>query len=324
MSGYAAQEQARGKMQAVRARLRRKWNSNAIQLFAVACMGLGFIVIFNYLPMFGIVMAFKKGDYALNILKVITDAPWVGFDNFSKFFNDRRFSDILTNTIGLNLLMLCINFPAPIVFALLINEVVHSKFKKIIQTLANFPHFISWIIYGGIMLALMHMETGILNSILQSLRIIGEPVNYGTADYFWGTIIITSLLKGVGWGSIIYLAAIAGIDPQLYESAVIDGANRFQRMMYITLPSIAATITVFLLLSISNLLTNSFEHFYVFQNSINLDKGEVIDTFVYKAGIMERRYSFVTAIGLFSSLVSVILLTCSHFVSKRWTGRGIF
>jgi putative aldouronate transport system permease protein len=310
--------------QTMQKRLKKKWNKNAIQLFVIACLGLIFVMIFNYLPMFGIIIAFKNGDYSLNILKVITDAKWVGFDNFIKFFHDRRFGDILTNTIGLNILMICINFPAPIVFALLINEAMNLRFKKVVQTLANFPHFISWIIFGGIMLSLMHMNTGLLNFILQATGIIHESINFGEAQYFWGTMIITSLLKGLGWGSIIYLAAIAGIDPALNESAVIDGANRFHRMLYITLPSIAPTITVFLLLSISGILNNSFEHFYVFQNSINLEKGEVIDTFVYKAGIMERRYSFVTAIGLFSSVVSVVLLTGSNYASKKLTGRGLF
>jgi len=303
---------------------KKKWTLSSIQLFVVACMGLLFLIIFNYIPMFGIVIAFKKGDYALNILKVVTDAKWVGFENFMKFFNDRRFASVLLNTVGLNLLMLCINFPSPIVFALLINEVSHTKFKRVVQTITNFPHFISWIIYGGIMLSIMHMNTGIINPILQALKIIEKPINFGAPQYFWGTIIITSLLKGLGWGSIIYLAAISGIDPQLYESAIIDGANRFQRMIYITLPSIASTITVFLLLSISGLLSNNFEHFYVFQNSINLDKSEVIATFVYKMGIVQRRYSYVTAIGFFNSVVSVILLTISNFISKKTTDRGLF
>lgn len=295
------------------------------QIQVMALCGIAFVLTFNYAPMFGIMIAFKKADYSVNLMRSLTEAPWIGFAYFKEFIHDYQFRDILFNTIGLNLLQLLINFPAPIIFAILISEIGHKTFKRIVQSVSYFPHFISWIVFGGIVINMLSVETGVIVPLLLKLGLINEPVALlGEAGAFWPLIIVTSLIKGLGWGSIIYLAAITSIDPTLYEAATIDGAGRFRRIWHITLPSISGTIIVFFLLSISNLLNSSFDQIWVFQTPLNLERSEVIDTFVYKIGIAQMRYSYTTAVGLFKSVVALILLVVGHFISKRIAGRGIF
>ena len=287
-------------------------------------LGVAFLLVFSYAPMYGIVLAFKKGDYVIDIKKAIFQSDWIGMDNFKKFLVDPQFFNVVLNTLWLNLLSLLINFPAPIIFALLINEVRGKTFKKTVQTISYFPHFLSWIVFGGIILNIINPQTGILNDILRKVGLIDQPIDLGRSEYTWGVLIVTALVKGVGWSSVIYLAAIAGIDTSMYEAADIDGAGRFSKIFFITLPSILPTIAVFLILSVSNLLNSGFEQIYVFQNQINLDKSEVIDTFVYKYGVLNKRYSYTTAIGLVKSVISLILLLLANFASKKITGKGIY
>jgi len=306
-------------------RRRRKLNTRDITLILMASLSVIFLAVFSYAPLFGLSLAFKDGDYKLNLLNAITKTDWVQFDNFKAFLQDPNFLDAIKNTILLNLIMLLINFPAPILFALLINEVKHSKYKKAVQTLTNFPHFISWVIFGGMIIAMTDMTTGIFNPVLNFFGISSDdnPINLQGAEYAWATVIISSLIKGVGWGSIVYGAAIAGLDGDMYEAADLDGANRFQKAIHITLPGISSTITVFALLNVSNLLKNSFDQFYILQNSLNLSKMEVLSTYVYKTGLAQRRYSYAAALGLFNSVISVGLLIISNAISKKLTGRGV-
>lgn len=308
----------------MRTKKRIKWGVNRRQLFFMASLGFLFLLAFAYAPMFGIVLAFTKGDYVMDIMKAMFGSEFVGFANFEKFLTDPDFLNVVWNTIGLNLLSLALTFPAPIIFALLINEFKHKGYKKAVQTISYFPYFISWIVFGGIILALLDPQTGVVNGLLVQFGIVEEPINFGVAEYFWGLMIVTALIKGVGWGSIIYLAAIAGIDTAMYEAAEIDGANRFDKMIRITLPSIAPTITVFLILAISGILNSGFDQIWIFQNQMNLDRSEVIDTYVYKYGVLNMRYSYATAIGLLKSVLALILLSGSNLLSKKLTGRGIF
>lgn len=257
----------------------------------MAGLGVLFLLVFNYAPMYGIVLAFKKGDYVIDVKKAIFQSEWVGMANFKKFLSDPEFLDVLVNTLGLNLLSLIFTFPAPILFALLINEVKNKMFKKTVQTISYFPYFLSWIVFGGIILNIINPQTGLLNDLLREMGLIEEPINLNRSEYFWGVMIVTALIKGVGWGSIIYVAAIASIDPAMYEAAEIDGAGRWGKMFYITLPSIMPTVTVFLILSVSNMLNSGFDQIWVFRNQINLDRSEVVDTYVYKYGILNKRYS---------------------------------
>ena len=189
-----------------------------------------------------------------------------------------------------------------------------------------FPHFISWVVFGGIVIALTDMTTGIINPLLYALGIGSRdnPINLLTADYFWGLMIIVSMIKSVGWGSVIYLAAITSISPEMYEAAQLDGANRFHCAWNITLPSIAPTITVFLLLNISNLLSNSFEQFYILQNPANISRSEVLATYIYQMGMIERKYCYTTAMGLFESCSGIVLMLTANAISKKVAGRGLF
>lgn len=303
---------------------RRRWDSNDIVLFAMASLSVVFLAVFAYAPLYGLALAFKEGDGWLNISKAISVAPWNGLDNFKAFFEDPDFWGILWNTLGLNILQLMINFPCPIIFAVLTAELISDKFKKFVQTVTFFPHFISWAVYGGIFLSLFALDTG-LPALLQKAGLVSEKPNIlGDPSYFWGIIIGTSLLKGMGWGSVIYVAAIAAIPTELYEAAKMDGANRFHNIFYITIPSIAPTITLFFILSISGLLNNGIEHLLVFQNTSNLERSEVLDTYIYKYGIPNFRYSYATAIGLLKSIISLLLLVSGNWVCKKISGKGIY
>ena len=294
-------------------------------LFIMAMLGVVFLVVFNYLPMFGIVVAFKDMDRVLNITKALVEKPFVGFDNFTAFLNDKEFINIMMNTLGMNFLQLIIGFPAPILFALLLNEVIHSKFKKIVQTITYMPYFLSWVVFGGIVIGMLSSDGGLINTILINLKIIDSVIPFTSKpEYFWGIVITSGIIKGIGWGTVIYLAAITSVDQEQYEAAVIDGANRFQKMWYVTLPNISGTIIVFLLLNISNLLSSNFDQIYIFQNSLNYARSEVIDTYVYKIGIAQMRYSFTTAVGLFKSVIAITLLALSNMVSKKYLGRGLY
>jgi putative aldouronate transport system permease protein len=301
---------------------RKSWNRTSFELLSMVLPGLIFVGIFCYLPMFGIILAFKDGDGSLNIMAAMFNSKWNGFDNFKAFFEDPDFLNVMLNTLGLNCLMMLINFPAPIIFAILLSELPWQKWRKFVQTVTYFPYFLSWITYGGIVLALINSD-GIVNDVLMATGAISNPVDFSSSAWFWPLIIITSLLKGLGWGSIIYIAAIAGIDPQLYEASRMDGANRWYRITHITLPMIAPTIVLFLILSISGILNNGFDQIWVFQNQTNLARSEVLDTFVYKYGVITQQYSFTTAVGLFKSVVSVILLTVGNAIAKKVTGSGI-
>jgi putative aldouronate transport system permease protein len=275
--------------------------------------------------MFGIVIGFKDMDYVLNIKKALKTSDFVGVENFIAFLKDKEFSNIMINTLGLNILQLVITFPIPIIFAILLNEVKLPKFKGAVQTITYFPYFISWVVFGGIILGMLSPEGGVINQLLLSLGVIEDPLLFNSnPQYFWWIIIFSSVIKGLGWGAIIYIAAIAGIDLSLYDAAKVDGANRFHKNIYITLPCIAGTIVVMLLLSISGLLSSNFDQIYIFQNPLNLTRSEVLDTYIYKIGISQRRYSFTTAIGIFKSIISMLLLSSGHFVSKKFFGRGLF
>lgn len=304
----------------LRAHRRMNW-----QIFIMAMAGVAFLFVFSYIPMIGILIGFKDLDYTLNVTKDLQTKPFVGLENFIKFVQDAQFKNVMMNTICLNVLELVITFPIPILFALLLNELRSSKFRRVVQTCTYFPYFISWVVYGGIVLAFLSSDGGFINNILLQLGLIDNSITFmSNPDYFYAIVIVSSAIKGTGWGSVIYVAAITGVDPQIYEAARIDGANRLQMARSVTLPSIASTITVLLLLAISGLLNSGFDRIYMLQNPLNLSRSEVLDTYIYKIGISQRRFSFTTAVGVFKSIVAVVLLTGGHLISKKCTGRGLF
>ncbi len=304
--------------------VKRKKKYNYAVLF-MAMLGVIFLIIFNYLPMFGIVIAFKDMDYVLNINRALKSADFTGLQSFQAFLSDRDFKNIMINTLGLNVLQLVITFPIPVIFAIMLNELRSKRLRKSVQTITYFPYFISWVVFGGILIGMLSPEGGVVNEVLKSLRVIREPISFVSGPkYFWGIVIISSLIKGLGWGAIIYIAAIAGIDEALYDAARIDGANRFQKAVYVTVPCIAGTIVVMLLLQVSGLLSSSFDQIFVLQNPLNLSRSEVLDTYIYKIGIAQRRYSFTTAVGLFKSVISMVLLAGGNLISKKLLGRGLY
>jgi putative aldouronate transport system permease protein len=290
------------------------------ELQFMALLGVIWMIIFNYIPMYGIVIAFKK----FNIIKPISAAPWVGLQYFKEFFADENFWLVLKNTVGLSFFKLIITFPLPIIFALLLNEITSIKFKKVVQTISYLPHFLSWVILGGIMMTWLS-DVGIINDILMKLNLIKEPITYlAEPKYFWSIAIISDIWKELGWSAIIYLAAIAGVDPEMYEAATIDGAGRFRKMLNITLPCIKGTIAILFILAVSGLLNSNFDQIMVLGNQLNASSSDVIDVFVYRMGIRSGRYSYATAVGLFKSVIAFILLFTANKVTKKLNGTSLF
>nr|WP_313731719.1 ABC transporter permease subunit [Cohnella nanjingensis] len=288
----------------------RQWD---IQL--MVWPGLLLIFTFSYIPMYGILTAFK--DY--NILKGFADSPWVGFKHFQDFFSNHDFAHVMRNTIIIALLKLAIGFPAPIILALMLNEVRHAFFKRLVQSVTYLPYFLSWVIVAGIVISILSVDNGSINMALQGVGLIDSPINFlSIPQYFWTILITTNVWKEVGFGSIVFLAAIAGIDPHLYEAAEIDGASKFKMMFLITLPSIMPVVVIFLILAIGNLLSAGFEDILLLaKNPLLRGVSDVIDTYVYRIGIENMRYSFATAIGLFKAVISVILLVIANQAARR-------
>lgn len=273
------------------------------------------ILVFSYFPMYGVLMAFQ--DYSL--FKGFWASNWVGFKHFQMFFESPDFTRVIRNTIVISMLKLVVCFPAPIILALMINEVRHMVFKKIIQTISYLPHFLSWVIVSGFVISFLSVDNGSLNILLQSLGIIEKPLNFlSVANYFWTIIITTNLWKEVGFATIVYLAAIAGVNPSLYEAAAIDGASKFKQIYLITLPSIIPVILIFLILNIGNLLNAGFDDLLLLgSNPMLRDVSEVIDTYAYRVGIINSRFSYAAAVGLFKALISVSLLTFANYFSRK-------
>lgn len=291
-------------------RMLRQWD---IQLMVIPALIL--IFIFSYIPMYGVLMAFQ--DY--NIFNGFWNSPWVGFKHFSMFFHAPEFWTILRNTIIISLLKFGIGFPAPIILALMLNEVRQMFFKRVIQTISYLPHFLSWVIVAGFAMSILSTDNGSLNILLQKLHLIKEPIGFlGRAEYFWGIIVSTSVWKEIGFNSIVYLAAIAGINPSLYEAASIDGAGRVKQVFMITIPSIMPVVVIFMILAIGNLLSAGFEDILLLgANPVLRDVASVIDTYVYRVGITNQRYSYATAVGLFKAVISVGLLTFANYFARR-------
>lgn len=282
--------------------------------------GIIWMLIFNYIPMYGIIIAFKN----YTIIDTFNSAPWVGFQNFMEFLTDENFMIVMKNTLGISVLKLVIGFPLPIIFAIMLNELYHSRLKKYVQTISYLPHFFSWVVLGGMMIGWMS-ETGIINKMLMGMGVLNEPVIFlAHKEYFWTITIISDIWKELGWNAIIYLAAIAGINPLLYEAARIDGAGKLQQIWHITIPSIKGTITILFILAVSGILNTNFEQMLVLQNPLNLETSEVIDTFVYKMGLQSMRFSYATAVGLFKSVIAMILLLSANFASKKFNDKTLF
>ncbi|WP_246187947.1 ABC transporter permease [Paenibacillus tengchongensis] len=274
-----------------------------------------FILVFSYIPMYGVLMAFQ--DY--NLFKGFTGSPWVGVKHFEMFFNAPEFWMVIRNTVVISLFKLLIGFPAPILLALMLNEVRSRVFKRTVQTISYLPHFLSWVIVSGFVMSMLSTENGSVNMLLQQLNLINDPINFlSLPQYFWSILVTTGVWKEIGFSSIVYLAAIAGVDPYMHEAASIDGAGKLRQMFSVTLPAILPVIIVFLILAIGNLLSAGFEDILLLgSNPVLRDVSDVLDTYVYRIGIQNNRYSYATAAGLFKSLIGVFLLVGANYAARK-------
>ncbi len=300
--------------------LRRElWNNRYLYLFVVP--GVIWFLIFCYQPMYGVLIAFKDYD----ILEGVFASEWVGLANFKEFFNSPNFQVILTNSIAISLLKMLFGFPAPIILAILLNELQNRVFKRVTQTISYLPFFVSWVVVAGIWYELFSTDGGVVNNLLVSLGVIKEPIFwFGNPDLFWGMVVASDIWKGIGFGTIIYLASIVSVNTDQYESAVIDGANRLRQIWHITLPAIRPTIILLFILNMAGILDAGFEQVYVFQNSMVLDKAEIIDTYVMKMGIFRAQYELATAVGVFKSIIGMMALFAVNFLVKKLGEDGIF
>jgi putative aldouronate transport system permease protein len=279
------------------------------------------LFIFNYVPLWGWIMAFMNYKPGLGFFR----SQWVGLDNFKALFIDPEFYFGIRNTLGISLLKLVTGYFFSILLALLINEIKLNGFKRVVQTISYLPHFVSWVVVSGIVYSCLSTDGGIVNIILVNLHIISKPISFmGTGSMFWAIMAGSDLWKEVGWNSIIYLAAMSGIDSEIYEAADMDGAGRLRKMWNITLPGITPTIKVLLILSIGNLLNAGFEQTLLLSNAQTIDYSQTLELFVYNYGMKLGRYSFATAAGIFSSVVALILVTTFNKLSKKVSGESAF
>ncbi|WP_374992177.1 ABC transporter permease [Paenibacillus sp. LHD-38] len=292
-------------------------------------LGILFLIIFSYIPMFGILMAFKDYKISTGVQGIFT-SDWVGLKYFSEFVSDYRFIDLVRNTLIISVLKIIFAFPIPILFAIMLNELKGMAFKRIVQTVSYFPHFISWVVVSGLAFVFLSAQDGIVNMLFMKLNIVDKPLDFLTdPDMFWGLAVGSAVWKEAGWWTIIFLAAIAGINPSLYEAAQIDGAGRLKRIWHITLPSIQGAVVVVLVLSIGSLLGgglvgSNFEQAFLLGNSVNSDKSEIVQTYAFKVGLAEGRFAYAAAIDLVQSVLSVFLIFFSNFIAKRLSGQGLF
>ncbi|WP_270406358.1 ABC transporter permease [Paenibacillus timonensis] len=286
-------------------------------------MSIPFVIwlfVFNYLPIWGWTMAFQNYKPA----KSFSEQKWVGFKNFVDLFQDERFYLVLRNTLAMSLMGLIAGFVVPITFAVLLNELRGKYFKRTVQTVSYLPHFVSWVVVGGIITKMLSIDGGIVNEILVSLHIINEPIQFmAQGKWFWGIVTASDVWKETGWNAIIYLAAITGIDKELYEAARVDGAGRFRQIWNITLPGIRTTISVLLIMSIGHLIGIGFEKQFQLSNSLVTDYSEVLDLYALNYGINISRFSYGTAISMFTSVVSIILLLTANGIMKKTTKESI-
>lgn len=294
--------------------------SNYKYVYLLILPGILFFLIFTYAPMYGIILAFKKFMYN----KGISGSPWVGLDNFKLLFKNADFWIATKNTLIISFGKILIGFPVPIILSLMLNELKSIKFKKLTQTVLYLPHFISWVIMAGLVYNMFSVTNGAVGKILYSLfsieptRILGNPV------YFRPLVYLSSIWKSAGWGTIIYLAAISGVNPELYESAVLDGASRFKQIIYITIPCLTFAIAINLILDVGGVMNAGFDQIFNLYDPGVYKVGDIIDTYVYRMGIQNARYEMSTAVGLFKSIINCVLLVTANKISNMLGQEGLY
>ncbi|MDR1569276.1 MAG: ABC transporter permease subunit [Oscillospiraceae bacterium] len=316
---------ARSKARALRHKRFRL--QKTLQLFVL--LGMAYLLIFNFMPMVGIIVAFKKYSIQNGFVGIFT-GEWVGFRYFVEFFTDYKFATVLTNTLAISLLKIAMSFPAPILLAIMLNEVRRSGFKRFVQAVSYLPHFISWVVVAGIMTAFFSESKGVINQLLVGSGLIDKGIPFLTsANLYWGLATWTSVWKSTGWWSIIFLAAIAGVDPALYEAAQIDGASRLRRIWHVTLPGIRSSIVVVLILTVGGLLGGgimggNFDQTMMLGNTLNNSRSEIIQTYAFRTGMVDLRFNYATAIDLSQSVISLVLIFASNAVSRKVAQTSLF
>lgn len=288
-------------------------------LAVMLVLPIAYYIIFHYIPIYGVQIAFRNFKF----LKGIWGSPWVGFENFKYLFSIESFWQVLRNTIVISFFKLIFGFPAPIILAILLNEIRNIRYKSVVQTISYLPHFVSWVILAGIFTQFLSPSIGPFNILLKLMDI--KPI-YFLADTKWfrTVLVSTDVWKGIGWGSIIYMASIAGINPELYEAAFMDGAGRLKRILYVTIPSLAPVITIMLIFAVGNLIKDDFDQIFNLYNPSVYKVADVISTYTYRMGIISMEYSFATAVGLFKNIIAFILIIIANKITKNINEYGIW
>jgi putative aldouronate transport system permease protein len=296
--------------------LREVWRYR--QLYLLILPAIIYFIIFAYVPLYGLQLAFKD----FQVFRGMWESPWVGFKHFETLFTGEKFPELLRNTLLISFYRLVFGFPVPILFALLLNEVRHIWFKRSVQTVTYFPHFLSWVVMAGIVFNLLG-PTGIINSLLRDAG--WNPVNFlANPDLFRINLVLTGILKEFGWAAIIYLAALPGIDPQLYESAKVDGAGKLRQIRDITLPGLRPVMAVVLVLALGTLLDAGFDQVFMLLNGAVLEVGDIIDTYVYRVGLLEAQFEIATAVGLFKGVTGMVMIIAANSMLRRFGERSIW
>lgn len=289
------------------------------RLYVCVLPAVVYLFLFNYMPMYGIIIGFKNYNPALGIAQ----SAWVGFEHFHTFITSVQFIQLVRNTFLISFYSLIFGFPIPIILALMLHEAKSLTFKKFVQNATYIPHFISTVVMVSMVIIFTSTEIGIINKFIGWFG--GSPVDFmGKTEYFRTIYIVSGIWQSMGWNSIIYFAALSGVDPQLYEAAEIDGASRLQRIRHINIPSIAPTIVMLFIMSCGSLLSVGYEKIFLMQNSLNIEVSEVISTYVYKVGLIGAKFSYTTAIGLFNTLINFAMLLIVNFISRSISDNGLF
>lgn len=291
-------------------------NKYLVLLFVPAVL---YYIVFHYVPIYGILIAFKEYKFSLGIW----GSKWVGFQHFKDLFALGSFWEVFRNTILISTYKLVFGFPAPIILALLLNEVRLHFFKRLVQTISYLPHFLSWVVISGLFVQFLSPSIGPINIMLQSIGI--TPIYFlADVDWFRSVLVATDIWKDIGWGTIVYLAALSSINPELYEASTVDGANRFQNIFYITLPSMAPIITIMLIFAIGRLVNDDFDQVFNMYNPAVYSVGDVLSTYTYRKGLVGMEYSFATAVGLFKNIIAFTLIFIANAIAKRINDYGLW
>lgn len=289
------------------------------QLIVLCALPIAYFIIFHYIPMYGVQIAFKD----FRAVDGIWGSEWVGLKHFRRFFSSPQFLPLIKNTLGLSFLQLALGFPIPIILAIMLNQTRHYGFRKFVQSVVYCPHFISIVVLTSMLYIFLSPRNGIINTAIEFFG--GDPIFFlGEAKYFKLTFVISGIWQNAGWSAIIYIAALAGISPDLYEAAAVDGANKWQRIWHIDLPGILPTMVMMFIMEVGKVMNLGFQKAYLMQNAQNLASSEIISTYIYKVGLINAQYSYSAAINLFNNIVNIILLVACNQLAKRVTKNSLW